>query len=72
MDEPPIATSADAETAHKIGRKSVRSRRVEVITHSDRRQTWTLEGSVSDRAICVGRSKAMLPAVRPLPEFGAH
>jgi hypothetical protein len=22
MDEPPIATSADAETAHKIGRKS--------------------------------------------------
>lgn len=43
MDEPPIATSADAETAHKIGRKSARSPRIEVITRSDRRRTWTLD-----------------------------
>ena len=43
MDEPPIAASADAETAHKIGRKSVRSPRIEVITHNDRRRTWTLD-----------------------------
>ena len=43
MDEPPIATSADAETAHKIGRKSARSPRIEVITRSDRRRVWTLE-----------------------------
>ena len=43
MDEPPIATSADAETAHKIGRKSARSPRIEVITRGDRRRTWTLD-----------------------------
>lgn len=43
MDEPPIAASADAETAHKIGRKSVRSPRIEVITRNDRRRTWTLD-----------------------------
>src|SRR6195952_240520 len=42
MDEPSIAASADAETAHKIGHKSARSRRVEVITRNDRRRTWTL------------------------------
>ena len=29
-------------------------------------------GSVSDRAICVGWSEAAVPAVKPLPEFGAH
>jgi transposase-like protein len=43
MDEPPIATSADAETAHKIGRKSARSPRIEVIARNDRRRTWTLD-----------------------------
>lgn len=43
MDEPPIAASADAETAHKIGHKSARSSRVEVITRNDRRRTWTLD-----------------------------
>lgn len=40
MDEPPIADTADAETAHKIGRKSPR---IEVITRADRRRTWTLD-----------------------------
>jgi transposase len=43
MNEPPIAAGADAETAHKIGRKSARSPRIEVITGSDRRRSWTLE-----------------------------
>jgi transposase len=43
MDEPPIAASADPETAHKIGHKSARSPRVEVITRNDRRRTWTLD-----------------------------
>jgi hypothetical protein len=42
MEELSIATSAEAETAHKIGRKSARSPRIEVITRSDRRRTWTL------------------------------
>jgi transposase len=40
MDELPIADPADAETAHKIGRKSPR---IEVITRADRRRTWTLD-----------------------------
>jgi hypothetical protein len=43
MDEPSIATSADAETAHKIGPRSARSPRIEVITRGDRRRTWTLD-----------------------------
>jgi transposase len=43
MDEPPIATSADAEIAHKIGHKSARSPRIEVITRHDRSRSWTLD-----------------------------
>jgi transposase len=43
MDAPPIATSTDAETAHKIGHKTARSPRIEVITRNDRRRTWTLD-----------------------------
>ena len=43
MDDPPIATSADAETAHKIGRKGARIPRIEVITRGDRRRVWTLD-----------------------------
>jgi transposase len=43
MDEPPISASADAETAHKIGHKTARSPRIEVITRNDRRRTWTLD-----------------------------
>ena len=43
MDERPIAASTDAETAHKIGHKTARSPRVEVIARSDRRRTWTLD-----------------------------
>ena len=43
MDEPPTETSADAETAHKIGRRSARSPRIEVITGKERRRSWTLE-----------------------------
>src|ERR1700712_204626 len=43
MDEPPIPLSTDAETAHKIGHKSARSPRLEVITRNDRRRTWTLD-----------------------------
>lgn len=43
MDEAPITVVADAETAHKIGHKSARSPRVEVITGKERRRTWTLE-----------------------------
>jgi transposase len=43
MDEPPIAASTDAETAHKIGHKSARSPRIEVITRNDRRRSWRLD-----------------------------
>ena len=43
MDELPIATASDAETAHKIGHKSARSPRIEVITRNDRRRVWTPE-----------------------------
>jgi hypothetical protein len=31
-----------------------------------------LGGSVSDRAICIGWREATLPAVKPLPEYGAQ
>jgi transposase len=43
MDEIPFAPSADPKTAHKIGRKTARSPRIEVITRNDRRRTWTLD-----------------------------
>ena len=43
MDDPRIFASADAETAHKIGHKSPHSARIEVITRSDRRRSWTPE-----------------------------
>src|SRR3954467_8256247 len=43
MDEAPFTVSVDAETAPKIGRKSARSPRVEIITGTDRRRSWTLE-----------------------------
>jgi transposase len=43
MDELPNEISADAETAHKIGHKSARSPRVEVITGKERRRAWTPE-----------------------------
>ena len=43
MDEPPIAASTDAETAHKIGHKTARSPRIEVTARNDRRRTWTLD-----------------------------
>ena len=33
----------DAESAHTIGRKSVRNPPIEIITGHDRRRTWTLE-----------------------------
>jgi transposase len=39
----PIATGADAEITQKIGHKSARSPRIEVITRNDRRRTWPLE-----------------------------
>jgi transposase len=43
MDEisPPIGP--DAETTHKIGHKSARSPRIEVITRGERRRVWTPE-----------------------------
>jgi hypothetical protein len=34
--------------------------------------TAVSEGSVSDRAICIGWRDATLPAVKPLPECGAQ
>lgn len=43
MDETAITFTADAESAHKIGHRSARSPRVEVITGNERRRTWTLE-----------------------------
>src|SRR6202162_5886904 len=43
MDESTRATDPDAETTHKIGHKSARSARIEVITRSDRRRVWTPE-----------------------------
>ena len=43
MDERPIETSSDAETAHKIGHKTSRSARIEVITGKERHRSWTLE-----------------------------
>jgi transposase-like protein len=39
----PDCDQRDAETAHKIGRKSARRPSIEVITRSDRRRTWTLD-----------------------------
>ena len=42
-DEPATTVIADAESAHKIGHKTGRSSRVEVITGKERRRTWTLE-----------------------------
>ena len=43
MDEisPPIGP--DAETTHKIGHRSARSPRIEVITRGERRRVWTPE-----------------------------
>src|SRR3978361_1799141 len=43
MDEPPLAARTAGETGQKIGHKSARSPRVEVITRNDRRRTWTLD-----------------------------
>ena len=43
MDEPPITVIAEAESAHKIGHKSARRPRVEVITGNDRRRIWTVD-----------------------------
>ncbi|MGE0418693.1 MAG: transposase [Acetobacteraceae bacterium] len=43
MDEPSIAASSGAETDHKIGHKSARGPRIEVIARNDRRRTWTLD-----------------------------
>jgi transposase len=43
MDETPPATAPDAETAHKIGHKSARNPRIEVITRGERRRVWTPE-----------------------------
>src|ERR1700760_3149023 len=43
MDEPATMVIADAESAHKIGHKTGRSPRVEVITGRERRRAWTLE-----------------------------
>lgn len=43
MDEPSIETSSDAETAHKIGGRSARGPRIELITRGERRRSWTLE-----------------------------
>ena len=43
MDDPLIAAASAAETAQKIGLKSARSPRIEIITHNDRRRVWTLE-----------------------------
>jgi transposase len=42
-DEPATTVIADAESAHKIGHRTGRSPRVEVITGNDRRRSWTLE-----------------------------
>lgn len=43
MDKPATTVIADAESAHRIGHKTGRSPRVEVITGNDRRRSWTLE-----------------------------
>lgn len=43
MDEAPITVAAEAESAPKIGRKSARKLRIEVITGNDRRRKWTPE-----------------------------
>src|ERR1700722_12351164 len=43
MDETPSPIGPDAETAHKIGHKSARNPRIEVITHGERRRVWTAE-----------------------------
>lgn len=43
---PPLtsaATAPDGEDAHKIGHKSARSSRIEVITRGERRRVWTAE-----------------------------
>jgi transposase len=38
-----MAPTADTEDAHKIGHKSARNQRIEVITRGERRRVWTLE-----------------------------
>jgi len=43
MEDLASPISTDGETAHKIGHKSARSPRVEVITRRDRRRNWTLD-----------------------------
>jgi len=40
---PPTDPTTDVEGARTIGRKGARSGRVEIITRSDRRRSWTLE-----------------------------
>jgi transposase len=43
MDEPPMPLSVEAENAHKIGRMSTPTSRIEVITRGERRRRWTPE-----------------------------
>jgi transposase len=43
MDESLPTTAPDAEPAHKIGHKTSRNPRIEVITRNDRRRIWTPE-----------------------------
>jgi len=43
MDEPAPPTIPEAESAHKIGRTSAPTPRIEVITRGERRRRWTPE-----------------------------
>src|SRR5258708_11090832 len=43
MDDEPAEPGAEVESAHRTGRMSARSQRIEVITRGERRRRWSVE-----------------------------
>jgi hypothetical protein len=66
MDEPLIADTADAGTAHKIGRKSPR---IEVITRADRRRTDVVTSKLLASVADGGYRVYHLNSEDPLPVY---
>jgi len=71
METPPpptsVATTPDAEDAHKIGHKSARGQRIEVITRGERRRIWTPERK---RAIVVESFGPELTPTEVVRQYG--